>query len=61
MKKNAIKSRRVGAATGTDRGDGRKQITLVLTAGQFRKVNAQAKREKISFAEAVRQAIDKAA
>ena len=58
---NKIKSRRIGSASGTDRGDGRKQITLVLTSGQFRKVNAHAKREKISFAEAVRQAIDKAA
>lgn len=57
MSKNTIKTRRTGAATGTDRGDGRKQITLVLTVGQFRRVNAKAKREKISFAEVVRQAL----
>lgn len=61
MSKNAIKSRRVGAATGTDRGDGRKQITLVLTERQFKRVNAVAKREKVSFAEVVRQCIDEAA
>ena len=61
MSKNTIKSRRIGAATGTDRGDGRKQITLVLTERQFKRVNAVAKREKVSFAEIVRQCIDEAA
>jgi hypothetical protein len=61
MSKNAIKTRRIGDATGTDRGDGRKQITLVLTERQFKRVNTQAKRAKVSFAEVVRQCIDQAA
>lgn len=61
MSKNTIKTRRTGAATGTDRGEGRKQITLVLTERQFKRVNAVAKREKVSFAEVVRQCIDEAA
>jgi predicted HicB family RNase H-like nuclease len=61
MSKNAIKTRRTGNAAGTDRGEGRKQITLVLTERQFKRVNAAAKKEKVSFAEIVRQCIDQAA
>jgi hypothetical protein len=45
--------------TGTTREGGNKQITLLLTPRQFMRVDRHAKKNKISFAEAIRTAVDK--
>lgn len=45
-------------AAGTDVGADRKQITVVITNKQFKLLSGQAKKMKVSFAEALRNAID---
>jgi hypothetical protein len=57
--KAPIDTRRTKPANGTKRGDNRKQMTLVITDKQFNKTNTFAKKAKLSFAQAVRDAIDK--
>lgn len=50
--------RRNRSTAGTTREGGNKQITLLLTPKQFRKMDVTARKARISFAEAVRRAVD---
>jgi hypothetical protein len=50
---------RKSVAKGTELANGNRQITLVLTAKQFRSTSTYAKKYDLSFADAVRQAVQK--
>jgi len=57
---DTVRYRKPTLAAGTDLPHERKQITIVLTKRQFKAVSTYAKRSGVSFAEAVRQAVNTA-
>ncbi len=58
-KVSKIAYRRTAGSAGVEKTNGF-QVTLVVTPRQHTKLNALAKREKVSFSEAVRRTLDQA-